>query len=184
MTGEKKLTKWERLEGYLYARQESEGKLGVVSEFTVYEYATEQGISIPEASVDIQAYLSQQRRTRKTYRRRTKSVQELVDNDMNEFVEKKSKETLFVIRRAEGTRTRKAVWLAGVRTRDARLLGRALSDDVRCKVLRAFRPDLLRLADLNPRAAQQAEAQIESVVEHALAILELAAQGGTTNDGD
>jgi hypothetical protein len=156
MTTERSGTRWERVQDYLFTRQEGEGKLGVTSEFTAAEYADDQGLDTTEATADIQAHLGAQRR--------------------------KGATTLFVLRRKEGTRTGKTIWLAGVRTIDAKRLGKALTDDVRVKVLRAFRPDLLRLAARNPRAAKHAEAQVEAVVDHALAIFELAATAGSTDE--
>ena len=81
----------------------------------------------------------------------------------------KHSETVFILRR-EG-RTRGATWTAGRRTVDARHVGQTLYEDVKTKMLRAYKPDLERLAELNPRAIPFVEAKIEQVTVNALTIL-------------
>ena len=111
--------------------------------FTVYDIASSMSISVYEASGLIQAYLAAQRGPKSN--------------------------TLYVLKR-DG-RTKAAVWSVGQRTADARSVGKTLFEDVSVKVLRAFDPDLERLAQRNPRAAKYARAKITMVTGHALAIL-------------
>ncbi len=117
--------------------------------FDTYRLSNEMKVTAPAASGMVQSYLSAQRR--------------------------KHARTLYVLHR-EG-RTTKAVWSFGIRAADARAIGNTLSDDVRAKVLRAFAPDLKRIATRNPRAARLAERQIHSVIDGALVILAAAVQG-------
>ena len=94
----------------------------------------------------------------------------------------KKSRTLYVLRRKPGTRTVNSRWAVGVRTQDARLIGRALADDTQRKVTRAFMPDLVRLRQLNPRAARRVETQINSVVNGAMILLAAAAEGMQPED--
>lgn len=126
------------------------------TDFSVREYAEAANIEADVASAHIQDHLRAQRR--------------------------EGSKTLFVLRRVPGTRTTNARWAVGARTKDARHLGMALHDDVLRKVMRAFVPDLRRIAELNPRAARATEAQIESVVSGAMKVLEAAAIGAPPND--
>ena len=126
------------------------------TDFSVHEYIAEVGISSYDGPMDIQSYLKAQRA-------------------------KKSR-TLYVLRRKPGTRTVNSRWAVGVRTQDARLIGRALADDTKRKVTRAFMPDLVRLRQLNPRAAKRVELQINSVVDAAMVILANAAEGMRDED--
>jgi hypothetical protein len=87
--------------------------------------------------------------------------------------------TKYVVRRMAGTRTKSARWAFGQRTRDARQIGKAFSDDVVSKALRAFEPDLNRIAALNPRAARQVERTLKATMENAIALLNMAVQGMT-----
>jgi len=148
--------RWERLEEYLY----DHNKQG--TEFTVFDYAESAGITVQDATRDIQSQLRAQR---------SAAIRE------SEGRESRGAEPLFVLRRVAGTRTRRARWAAGARTADARLVGRAFSSDVRAKALRAFKPDLLEIAAKNPRAAAQTEAAITAVIDHGLELIEMAAQG-------
>lgn len=125
--------------------------LSVGSDFAACDYAEAAGLEHVEASADIQAYLAAQRA-----------------EDSN---------TNYVLRRQAGTRTRNARWVIGVKTADARKIGRALFDDTACKVQRAMVPDLQRLAALNPRAARVVDGQTRAVLQGALVVLESAAQG-------
>jgi len=127
------------------------------SDFTVYDYAEASEEEVPEASLDIQGYLVAQRRLRSR--------------------------TLYVLRRQPGTRTKNARWAVGVRTKDASKIGRALYDDTKARVHRAFMPDLIRVRTLNPRAARRVELQIDAVIDGALKVLEVAVQGGGDDDG-
>jgi len=130
-------------------------KLG--SNFSVHEYADAEGMDAAEGSIDIQNYLRAQRGP-------------------------KSK-TLFVLRRMPKTRTRTARWAVGIKTKDARLVGDAFANDVRTKVMRAVRPDLLRLRTINPRTGKLAESQITALIDHMLPLLEMAANGMTPPGG-
>lgn len=125
--------------------------------FRASEYADEVGFDdVEEATADIQAYLRSQRRP-------------------------KSK-TLYVLHRMPKTRTSNAKWSVGVRSKDARLIGRALADDTKRRVFRAFMPDLVRLRKLNPRASKLVEAQIGAVIDGAMVILAAAAEGMSPDD--
>lgn len=127
--------------------------------FSAVEYAGEAGIEVPEASAAIQEYLDQQRRVKSP--------------------------TLYVLRREPDTRTRNARWAVGVRAKDARLVGRSLVSDVRRKFLRAVKPDLDRIGELNPQAKRVVAAQIDSILNGAMVVLENAAQGlYDANDDD
>jgi hypothetical protein len=106
---------------------------------------------VAEATEDIQRYLKAQR--------------------------SKRSRTRYVLRRVAGTRTGKARWAVGTRTADAQNIGLGLFDDTRAKVKRAFEPDLVRIKALNPRAARRVDAQIDAVLDGAMRILEVAAQG-------
>lgn len=122
-------------------------------EFTVHDYADHAGLERSEASGDIQSYLSAQRAPKSR--------------------------TLFVLRRQPGTRTRNAHWAVGVKAKDARMIGKALHSDVRCRVMRAFRPDLVALKAHNPRQAAKVEQRLEAVIDHVLPLMELAAVDGS-----
>lgn len=120
-------------------------------EFTVHEYAAEIGLDTSEGTDDIQSYLRAQRSSKST--------------------------TLYVIKRNPATRTTTARWSVGVRTRDARLVGKTLYEDTRVKVKRAFMPDLVRIGSLNPRAKHLVEAQVDAVIDGAMKVLEMAVVG-------
>jgi hypothetical protein len=119
--------------------------------FTSIDYSTATKRTRLDATTDIQAYLDAQR-----------SVEA---------------RTLYVLKREPGTRTSNARWSVGVRTRDARRLGKQFASDVHRQAMRAFKPDLVRLAVLNPHAAKKAESMIESVIDGALKVLEHAVNG-------
>ena len=123
--------------------------------FTVYDVADELSVPVFTASGLIQAYLGAQRRS--------------------------DSPTAYVLKR-EG-RTRAAIWSRGERRADAHIIGGMLFDDVRTKVIRAFKPDLERLADLNPNAASYAEAKIVAVMDGALRVLAASVDTGFGDDG-
>ena len=157
------ISRWERLEDYLFTHKQAG------SDFSAAEYAQARGFDIEEASQDIQSYLAAQRA------RPWKNAKgEMVGGS----------KTLYVLSRKPGTRTRNTRWVVGVRTKNALMIGEGLSSDVRIKVRRAFVPDLQRLRELNPRAATQAERQIEGVMDGALRILDLAARGSYNSSAD
>lgn len=141
------MRRWERLEAYLFDFDLTGGS------FSVYEYAAAVGISVAEASHDIQAYLYEQRKP---------------DGRAH---------ALYVLRRMPGTRTRNARWAVGQRTRNVADVGRSLHSDVRRRVLRAVAPDLRQIGAINPRAAKRAERAITSIVDGALVVLEQAVEG-------
>jgi len=111
--------------------------------FTAVELADSINCDVQYATNVIQAYLDAQRRP--------------------------NSNTLYVIKR-EG-RTTNSVWSVGQRTVDAKVIGGVLFDDVRVKVNRAFKPDLDRLAEKNPRAAKYAGQKIAAVMDGALVVL-------------
>jgi hypothetical protein len=124
----------------------------VGGEFTARKYAKDMEFDqVVEATWDIQAYLNAQRSAKST--------------------------TEYVLRRRTGTRTCNARWIVGTKSDDARGIGKGLHSDTRRRVQRAFRPDLERIKALNPRAAKLVSAQIDAVIDGALKILEVAAQG-------
>ncbi len=119
--------------------------------FAARRYASERGLPMKEASRDIQAHLSAQRT-------------------------KKSR-TLFVLKREPGRRTRNAVWSVGQRTVDVRALGQGFGDDVKAKFRRAVAPDIIRISQINKRAAKEAERKIDAIADGALKVLEAAVMG-------
>lgn len=80
--------------------------------------------------------------------------------------------TMYVLHR-DG-RTSAAVWTAGISTADARAVSQQFVNDVQRTVRRAFAPDLLRIAALNPRAARRCEAWIDAVAVNAMQVLSIA----------
>lgn len=134
--------RWEVLEEWLFDRQ--------VESFTAVQLGADLGIPTREATRYIQAYLIAQRRP--------------TDPDGNPL-----SRTLYVLKR-EG-RTSSSVWSVGQRKVDARVIGETLFQDVRCKIERAFEPDLKRLAQRNPRLARFTQAKIAAVMDGALVVL-------------
>lgn len=117
--------------------------------FTSREYADWCGIDRRDATYNIQAYMRAQLRG----------------------------DTIHLIRREEDTRTSTTVWAAGVKVKDARGLGKAMSSDVKRRVRRHFVPTLQALAERNPRAAKQAGAQIDATLDGLFAIMDSAFVG-------
>lgn len=126
------------------------------SDFSVYECADEMGLEVAEASHEIQRYQRAQRGP--------------------------DSKTMYVLRRVPGTRTRSARWAAGIRTRDANMIGVTFHSDASCRVNRAVVPDWQAVVRLNPRASRRVERMTTSMVDHALAMVELAIQGANDND--
>lgn len=124
--------------------------------FTSTKLAAAWKISAVKATEAIQAYLDAQRRP--------------------------NSNTLYVLKR-EG-RTRSAQWSVGHRTVDARVIGGVLFEDVKVKVMRAFKPDMERLAAKNPRAARYCEQKIAAVVDGALVVLASAVDAIGDGDGE
>jgi hypothetical protein len=129
---------WELMEEWMFDHD--------AEQFDVHDVAEGLGVSVPEASQYIQAYLAAQRTLNST--------------------------TLYVLKR-EG-RTASSRWSAGQRVTDGRIIGGTLFEDVSVKVHRAFEPDLKRLAERNPRAARYATKKIAAVVDGALVQLAVA----------
>lgn len=126
------------------------------SSFSAKEYAAKTGITTAQAARNIQAYLTAQRGARS--------------------------QTAYILRRSPGTRTRSARWSVGKRSADARAIGSVFGDDVQAKALRAFEPDLTRIAALNPRTARLVERQLKATMENAIALLSMAVQGMAPDD--
>jgi hypothetical protein len=117
--------------------------------FTNHDVAAALDVSPPEASTFIQSYLDAQRA--------------------------KTSRTLYVLRRSG--RTSSAVWQAGVRTADARAMSNQYFDDTRRRFKRALEPDLVAIAERNPRAARKCEAIIDAVGDGAMQLLRVAVDG-------
>lgn len=148
MSDERKLTRWEAVEAWIFDNGEGA--------FTATEMAASLGVPVARATESIQAYLDAQRR--------------------------ENSNTLYVLKRHG--RTTASVWSVGHRTADARVIGGTLFEDVAVKVRRAFKPDLERLAEKNPRAARYAEQKIAAVVDGALVVLASAVDAMIEEDED
>jgi hypothetical protein len=109
--------------------------------------AVELHISTQEASELIQAYLAAQRGKR-----------------IN---------TLYVLKRMPGTRTRTAEWVVGQRSKDIKVITKAFSNDIKRRFKRAIEPDLEALAEINPNAAKSADAMINAFVGSLIPLLEV-----------
>lgn len=116
------MKRWEQMEGFLWDVYTPEMTEATI---TNYDVAAGMGISPPEATGFIQAYLDE--------------IQKGDDS-----------RALFSLHR-EG-RTRNAYWVVGARAKHARGLGIQLADDVSLRIERAVIPQLERMAALNPRA--------------------------------
>jgi hypothetical protein len=116
--------------------------------FTSRDYASYANVPWPEASQCIQAYLDAQRSPKS----RTK----------------------YVLQRARGSRTSTAKWLVGQKSKDVRARGLSFSSDVKNNALRAFEPDLRRIATINPGAARRAERVIDATLDGAMKVVEAA----------
>lgn len=147
------MNRWEQMEEWLFTYFDAEPRPS--AQFTSIELSVSTGISRTEASRWIQAYLAAQRRS--------------------------DSGTLYVLKR-EG-RTGMARWSVGQRTADARVISHTLFDDVRTKVQRAWKPDLERLAERNPRAARYVEAKLAAIMDGALVMLGAALDDGGPDDG-
>ena len=88
----------------------------------------------------------------------------------------KDSRTLYVLYRGRG-RTAAAEWEVGVRTRNARRLGKTFGADVKVKWMRAVQPDLERIATVNPRAAATSRQSMEKGIDGAIQVLEAALNG-------
>ena len=128
----------------------------------IRSYADEYGLDNWQASYELQAYLREQRK-----RPRKNKEGKIIGGSLSSYH----------IHRQVGTRTRTAVWGKGTRAKDSRAIGRAYHNDTVRKAVRAFEPDLLRLADQNPQAARRARRQIKMTLDGAMTILEAAVEG-------
>ena len=159
-----------RMEEWLYDRWNSNPP---IKSFSQAEYAADLGLDGWEATGDIRAYQDEVRRRPKTTVLKDGTVKTT-----------KGSESLFVIHREPGTRTSRAVWNVGDSTANARSVGRSFYSDVEVKVMDAFQPTLLRIAERNPRAAKQVEAQIKGTTTHALGLMEMAMVGLGLNEDE
>ena len=78
-------------------------------------------------------------------------------------------ETVYMLKRRG--RTKNAVWSFGKRVYDAQQLDRVLYEDVLVKVHRDWKPDMKRLAELNPKLAKRYERKVEALLGGALVML-------------
>lgn len=122
----------------------------VGSAFTVYDYAAAEDLASYDASQDIRSYLDAQRRP--------------------------NRRTAFVLYRAVG-RTSAAIWRVGERAKDVRSVSDMLFDDTATKLSRALFPDLVAMAETNPRMRSKVEAITESTMHGAMVVLRNALRG-------
>lgn len=71
--------------------------------------------------------------------------------------------TKYTLRRTG--RTRGAVWHVGSSADDVRGVMGQMCDDTRSRLMDAIRPDIGRMAAINPRSAQRAAQSVESLVD-------------------
>jgi hypothetical protein len=105
------------------------------AQFTSTQLATEMGLTRTEASSLIQSHLNAQT-SRKAH-------------------------TLYVLTRTG--RTRNALWHAGARADNARMLGLQTGDDFRRRIDRVLAPTLERIGQKNPRALPAARAVLQGI---------------------
>lgn len=123
--------------------------------FSVHELAASMGISVTTGTLLIQGYLLAQRSPKS--------------------------ETLYLLKRSG--RTRNAVWSFGQRVRDARALDLELFEDIVVKVNRAWKPDVKRLADLNPKLVRRYERKVEALMGGALVMLRTVLDDAIAEEG-
>lgn len=95
------------------------------------------GVDGKEATALIQAYLDAQHRAKSN--------------------------TLFVLRRVTGTRTKNAMWHVGARSKDARALSKQWTNDAKRRIERAIAPDMARIGTKNPRAVPSVQAALKGI---------------------
>lgn len=117
--------------------QEVLDTLGVGASFSARSLADDYGIDGKDASEWIQRYLEAQRT--------------------------KHSQTKYVLHRQD--RTTAAVWTIGRRTKDARARLAQFGDDVQTTIRRAVRPDIHRLAEVNPRVARAVDEVLDPLLE-------------------
>lgn len=110
---------------------------GVGESFSAVSLANELGIDGTEASSWIDNYLSAQRGKRA--------------------------QTRYVLHR-QG-RTTAAVWTIGRRSKDANARLGQFGDDIQATMRRAVRPDIHRLAEINPRLAQRVDKALDPLID-------------------
>jgi len=136
------MKRWEILERWLASRKKH-SKQGALAWFSVIDLALSLDVPVQEASKMVQSYLRMQR--------------------------KEESPTMFVLVRSG--RTRAAVWGIGNRVDHAKARDGTLYEDVYTTVLRGYRPDIQRLAALNPQHADWFEQKLVMVVDGALKVL-------------
>jgi hypothetical protein len=112
-------------------------ELGVGSSFSAVSLANDLGIDGADASRWIQNYLSAQRGKRS--------------------------QTKYVLYRQD--RTSAAVWTIGKKTKDARARLAQFGDDVQNTMRRAVRPDIHRLAEINPKVARAVDEVLDPLID-------------------
>jgi hypothetical protein len=117
--------------------QEVLDHLGVGASFSAVSIATDFHIDTTDASEWIQRYLAAQRSSRS--------------------------QTKYVLHRQD--RTSAAVWTIGKRTKDARARVAQFGDDVQATIRRAVRPDIHRLAEVNPRLARAVDEVLDPLLD-------------------
>lgn len=122
---------------WLTFEEEVLDQLGVGASFSAVSLAEQVGISGADASEWIQNYLTAQRGKRA--------------------------QTRYVLHRQ--ARTTAAVWTIGKRTKDARKRLSQFGDDVNATIRRAVRPDIHRLAEVNPRAARAVDVVLDPLLD-------------------
>ncbi len=122
---------------WLVFEQEVLDQLGVGASFSAVSIAQEYGIDGKDASEWIQRYLSAQRSPKS--------------------------QTKYMLHRQ--ARTTAAVWTIGARTKDARDRLGQFGDDIITTLRRAVRPDIHRLAEVNPRAARVVGAALDPLLD-------------------
>lgn len=137
---------WETMEDFIT-------DVGQGTWFNSIDVASNFGISGPEASSLIQAYLHVQHRP--------------------------NSRAQYVIRRKPGTRTSKALWSAGTKVKDAKGVTQQYVDDIKRRLAREIEPDLMAMGLQNSRAMPLVEASVNALV----AGIELLAAGVNGNTG-
>lgn len=90
-------------------------------------------------------------------------------------------ETLYLLKRTG--RTKNAIWSFGKRVLDARALDLELYDDIIVKVNRAWRADVNRLGELNPKLVKRYERKVEALMGGALVVLRTVLDDGLNDEG-
>jgi hypothetical protein len=150
------MTRAQCIDIWMHGKYHREVDAGRKATFTVHEYAEDRGISVEEASGDIQAYQAAQRGPN-------------------------SRRTIFyVLTRVIGTRTANAQWRILSKVKDANLISMADVDDAINRIDIATIKDLTAIAEKSPRSRRPE--RISRLMHAAAEVMKLAAQG--INDDD